>query len=665
MELDITDNSSTVQGRDTPVPVRVEGGEAGPRGPSSSDCDFLSVTAQAEKKIITTEQNEDEDAVFKRRDSLPRTPTKETSTEWDPFDRRDSLKRTPPRTRSNSLTGQIDPHVNVGQSKKEPTGTDKKRRRMETPEKTNETYQKEIRKMEREYVLFKELLRKIVEEAKTLKTAVTEIPNTKKEIKTAARKLDYHAKEMQTSTAFIDEMFFTLEVNGPIPDISVKTTTDMSAQTEEAYKPAQENSARKTVDASTQTYSKAQEDKEIAIQEIEAKLNRELDRDELNTLIETKWPDEIYKRCKAAIDTETSKEKRDIIIILKEGEEQERRLLQKPIESNPQLATMLEERQLKTGKMVCSKTSSVLITDDHESNNNMDRYTYLIMTESGGETNEDRDNLTENIKKAMRALKKVNRNTVICTMDKQVNEIRTRKLLEYICRKEDMDLSLYMSRTRRRQSTFYGQEDKQTRRNKDIETIIIKPTEGSTYADIMRNMKKDVNTEGILIDRVDKSEEGNIHIKIKGQEEKNRHAFKEQLTQKLSNMAKVETKQINQTVRILDINDTIQMEEAQELIKKEIENIGGQHDGMQIRMAGKSNIRGLKYAFLSVGTDTAQKLLSRRKIGEGWNRWTVKEVENVQKCYNCYRVGHIATRPRVADWGTLLIFYMGGTDEIK
>ncbi|CAH1101775.1 unnamed protein product [Psylliodes chrysocephalus] len=186
------------------------------------------------------------------------------------------------------------------------------------------------------------------------------------------------------------------------------------------------------------------------------------------------------KKRKPAIDKDINKEKRDIIIILKEGEEPDRRLLQKPTESNAQLATMLEEGQLKTGKMVCSKTSSVLITDDHETNDNMDRYTYLIMTESGGETNKDRDYLTGNIKKAMRALKKVKRNTMVCTMDKQVNEMRTRKLLEYICRKEDMDLSLYMSKIRR-QSTIYTQEETRRNRGKHLRRYYEKHGKGCKY----------------------------------------------------------------------------------------------------------------------------------------------------------------------------------------
>lgn len=124
-----------------------------------------------------------------------------------------------------------------------------------------------------------------------------------------------------------------------------------------------------------------------------------------------------------------------------------------------------------------------------------------------------------------------------CVVGNGINQTKIMKITEYICRKENTEITFYINKTRKKSEIGDNEENpytqNKTKRNKNEETIIIKPTEGNSYADIMRSMKEEITTEGILIDRVNRTNEGNIQVKIKGKEEKHRKEFKELLATKL------------------------------------------------------------------------------------------------------------------------------------
>lgn len=591
-----------------------------------------------EEKTTTMDTNDKETETSST--LLNREETAESRIDMtDPFARRGSVGRTPPGSRKSSVssTGEIHPSgltkpkvdTERHDQQKGQATRDFKRKRVETPEELKKiSHQQRLQNAEKDYFKLKELTRRILDETKTLKTVITEIPNTKKDIKCASHKLDRYAKEMHASIGFIDDILMALTE----PKMEGRQT--------------KEGAGTQTTDACTQTASKQQEEKENLIQKIENTLNKDLDQDELRALIETKWPEEVYKKCQINTDTRPNKEEDDVILILKEGRGRDNTLLQKYVKRNPQLVTMLENGQLKGGKMICSRTTNVIIADDYKSNDNMETYTYFVMTETGGETLEDRKELLDNIEKVIDIASKAGRRTTTCVVEKNINETKIRKIIEYTCRKKNTKITL--STTKMGKASEIGEENQyikgETKRNRNEETILVKPTTGNSYADIIRSMKKEVTTEGILIERINRTYEGNIQIKIKGREEKCRQDFKELLVTKLNNKANIESKQRNQTLMILDIEETTQPEEAKEAVEREITKHGEKQRDVQIKMSEKANERGLKYAFLTVETDIAQKLLLRRKIGEGWNIWRIKELVTIPRCYKCHRVGHIANK---------------------
>lgn len=59
-------------------------------------------------------------------------------------------------------------------------------------------------------------------------------------------------------------------------------------------------------------------------------------------------------------------------------------------------------------------------------------------------------------------------------------------------------------------------------------------------------------------------------------------------------------------------------------------------------MADKANAQGVKYAFVTTTIDAANRLINKKRIGDGWNRWRIKGTNTLKRCYKCYRVGHKA-----------------------
>ncbi|CAG9820782.1 unnamed protein product [Phaedon cochleariae] len=128
-------------------------------------------------------------------------------------------------------------------------------------------------------------------------------------------------------------------------------------------------------------------------------------------------------------------------------------------------------------------------------------------------------------------------------------------------------------------------------------------------------MKQEVNTEGIVIYKITKIHDGNVQVKIKRKEEKNRALFRESMSEGLRKVAKVQTKQRTQTFMILDIDETV-LEEEEE-----------------------TNDRGLKYAFITTRDDVTKILENESRIGNGWNRWRINEVKEAKRGYKCRKLG--------------------------
>lgn len=251
----------------------------------------------------------------------------------NPFRRRDSIPRSPPnRNRSFSVpdlkeagslnvasgTGGLFPALlavsSITGSSPPPTrrGSVNKRRRVATPEKAEmnmEGRTQFLERMEKQRKMLQDIIMKTTKEVKTLRTLITEIPNTKKEIKTAISRLEGYTRVMPTAAECVEEMINEYEnvselLSGRFSD---KITTEIG----------------------TQTVSKKQEEKEMLVTTIESELSKDLNEDALVEVMELRWPEEVYKKCKNYKGVNRQEDEEDLIVVMNPGEEAEDVILQR------------------------------------------------------------------------------------------------------------------------------------------------------------------------------------------------------------------------------------------------------------------------------------------------------------------------------------------------
>lgn len=632
----------TGQGFGLPEPVDAGSERAGSPRPSADDCSVGLVNDQANPlgtitgryKNETNSNPKEITEVFTRKDRIGRSPIRPrqgsigaTADLWTKLD---------PNKKSTEIgsEGAIKTNPEMEEADSENQNNDNresKRKRVESPiqnAKENGQYDRFLERIDREYNMLRDIVKKTTDEVNTLKTLITEIPNTKKEIKKAISKLDGYSKRMPTTMSFIQEIVKELTTNTK----TAKKTDSMLLK-----------------DSSTQTVNKKQETKENLIANIENELDQEPDGQQLHELLDLQWPEEIFKKCQLRENETMIWEAEDLIVLTTTKEGLDDKNLEKVKKRDPYIETIIKEKQLNLGKLTCSVTTNGIIDENDVIKNKTEKYTYLISTSE----DDDRHRLCEGLNKAFEIAKKNKKEKISCTTTDHINHRSVRQMLEYIGRKENIQIDMY--KKTRRKSTISGKEESNDRekfkstKRKNEDTIILQPLSGTTFADIVKSMKEDVSTDGIIVDRVTKTNRGNVEIKIKGKEEKSRLEFKNQLNTKLGQIAKMSTRTRNQTLMILDIDETIQEREVKEIIKKELNNISHPHDEIIIKLANKPNSRGLKYAFATGAENMIKELAIKKRIGQGWHRWRVREVNSVPRCYKCHWVGHKANECKMQD----------------
>lgn len=623
MDKDFLDQQLRDRGFGAPEPVGDGGAKAGPTRPSASYCQTLSVGVQAGMLDMRPGTNLEV--------CTPEKAFGDDGSEFTPSQNQSLVERSLPDSRRGSI-GSLSPDTvmeyqdcallsdpstfSISESDKEETSRDKKRKRTSSPEQMRRSQADRalfLQKVDLEYNMHKDLLHQIMVEVGTLVKVIKEIPNTKKEIKSAISTLGDYMKRMPVSMQFI-------------PDIIAELTDSTSV-----------NVVKETIDVGTQTISRQQEEKERLIGELDDHLNSDLTGPQLHDIMATSWPEEVYKSSSLKHGDVLKCADEDIILITKGGDEPAGPLMNKILCINPQIQGLLDEGKLNQGKMVCSKTSHETLGDDFETRPST-RYIYLIPMEDGGVSVGGTTNLILNLERVLAIVRKNGRTNTSCVVTKQVDEVSVRKVLEYFGRRHDIPIPLYSHRERQSRPATAMEEVKK-RRAKQQDTLILKPIGERTYADIMKNIKQNVSTQGVLIDQKSKNRDGSVQLRIKGNNTAERLAFKELMTAKLENIAEVRLKASHQTIMILDIDETVQEAEVQAALKRELPV---NDEISYFKLAEKPNAQGVRYAFASINLEAAKRLVTKKRIGDGWDRWRIKEVTTLSRCFKCSKVGHKA-----------------------
>ncbi|PSN39855.1 hypothetical protein C0J52_21000 [Blattella germanica] len=204
----------------------------------------------------------------------------------------------------------------------------------------------------------------------------------------------------------------------------------------------EEREDKETVDGSTQTINSQAIERQKLIDEIGNELGKDLSTEELQEIVKINWPKEVFKQCQFIKGEILQREDEDLFIITKGVENKETKIMNKIKYINPQIQKIMDEGKIKTGKMICSITLNETMGEDFEERNNK-RFIYVIVTEDGGNTIEDKANLMTNLDKILNIIRKNARINTTCITIKCVEERSMRKVVEYFGRKNDIQISMY------------------------------------------------------------------------------------------------------------------------------------------------------------------------------------------------------------------------------
>lgn len=169
------------------------------------------------------------------------------------------------------------------------------------------------------------------------------------------------------------------------------------------------------------------------------------------------------------------------------------------------------------------------------------------------------------------------------------------------------------------------------------DAVIIKPREGHSYADVLKNLRTKMNPEEteVAIQSVRKTKSGSILL-VMGKGGR-KDEFRKAITGTLKEEATVQCMKSKATIEIQDLDSLTTEEEVFRAINKVVRTT---IEDTNVRLTA-TNTREQKRAFVSMPAADANELLGKRRLLIGWTYCRIRYKEDVKRCYKCFESGHI------------------------
>jgi hypothetical protein len=190
------------------------------------------------------------------------------------------------------------------------------------------------------------------------------------------------------------------------------------------------------------------------------------------------------------------------------------------------------------------------------------------------------------------------------------------------------------------------------------DALLIKPSEGKSYADVLSEIRQKVKPEekGAVIKALRKTRAGDLLIEL-GQSSGSNSDLSTDLQSALGTNASVRTLEPRATLEVRDLDELATNDE----VAAAVESALGAKVEKKV-FVSKANARGQKMAIVTVGVREAAKLLEEGHLKIGWVNCRVREKLEVTRCYKCLGFGHTANRCSGPD-RSKLCFKCGGQDH--
>lgn len=168
------------------------------------------------------------------------------------------------------------------------------------------------------------------------------------------------------------------------------------------------------------------------------------------------------------------------------------------------------------------------------------------------------------------------------------------------------------------------------------DVVIIKPVEGKTFADILKNVNgAEIPDGGPKINKFSKTKQGSMLIKFKGSL-KNASTTTEVLKKAIENTGELACLTAKTTVKIFDLNSGITIEQIQAAVIKVIPNLT---EKPKVTFS-YPNAREQVIAFVALPAREALGLVKMKDLQVGPFTCRIRNCEPVRKCFKCLGFGH-------------------------
>ncbi|XP_056648743.1 uncharacterized protein LOC130453158 [Diorhabda sublineata] len=612
--MERNNEESTVQRRDTSVPVESGGERVGPPRPSTSDHYAPAVGDQAGVLDMVT------------------------GMEIDPFARRSSLARSPPGRRGSVPNLSTDDDTgwtsNIQQLAK--------RKRLENISIVDIAMSQSRKTIDPGTKILR-IIDSLVLETKALVKTARESTNTKKEIREISMKLLRLTEQLTTREAqdTLKRAVDSPDKPKPQDEKTVKINTrEVGTQANE----------RPVTCSSTQTDGP----EKLTPHEIDTHLTKGLNEESLKNLIGMKWRNECFQKTKKI--TENMRrvlDGRDLAIFMDTEKAAENKIVQEVAVRIPHIWKLVEANKIQPGKVISVASNSKFWMED-EGETEVVNFTFFVGLPNEQDKEQDLFQLYMACKGLTEATRHKGVKHITVVPSKEWDEDQALKVLECACRENNVEAVICM------QSNNKGQTRAQSR--KQGEAVIIDVGD-RTYADLLKEVKKEVQEKGLSdsVGGVRMTKSGNLLLKM---EETAGGA--ERLVEALRGRNGVKAlRGVQKAEVVLHIKNIDAVTNKQE-VEAAIRDIDkGRKPTGDIRVSSlRPDYGGTQAATLFIPKETADSLLKMGKIRIGLVNCSVRERVRVDSCHRCWEIGHIAKFCKGPD-RTRLCIQCGGDNHQK
>nr|AMS38368.1 hypothetical protein [Bactrocera tryoni] len=176
------------------------------------------------------------------------------------------------------------------------------------------------------------------------------------------------------------------------------------------------------------------------------------------------------------------------------------------------------------------------------------------------------------------------------------------------------------------------------RPKRQTEAVIIKPAEGNSYAEVLKNIrsKVDLKEAEVKIKGIRKTRAGALLLELeKGQSTK--ASFCEALKSTLKETATVADLKTKATIEIRDLDSLTTKEEVAGAVKEALQD---PTEDLTINITAP-NTREQVRAYITLDQDRADTLMRQARIKIGWVNCRLRLKETPKRCFRCFGPGHL------------------------